>query len=421
MNDYIPTKIKYSYNFNTGFTPDTSDKDSYSRNQEGHIWVTISDLNTKYITNSCQKLTDKGVKGKQNQIVKKGNLLFSFKLSVGKVAFAGCDFYTNEAIANFSSVKNDLRYLFYAAPYFIVKNSNVNIYGAKILNQELIKNAKIPLPSIEKQIAIANFLDLKFSKIDRQINVLKDEVQELKNFKQSIINKACICGLHSDVALKYSGHNWIGNIPSHWIVDKFNRICSIITDYVASGSFADLNKNVVYKDKEDYALLVRTTDLSNKNKNDSFVYVDKHSYEFLSNSNLFGGEVVLPNIGASIGDVYMVPKLYSKMTLGPNAIMIKSNYNDKYYFYLFSTEQFRNKLIDMGLSAAQSKFNKTNFRQLRGLIPPLAEQNEIVEFLDYKIEIIDKLIESKVSMISEYSKLKESLAYEYVSGLKEVN
>ena len=133
---------------------------------------------------------------------------------------------------------------------------------------------------------------------------------------------------------KPSGIQWIGDIPSHWEVKKMNYTCSQITDFVASGSFADLKNNVEYLDEPDYAMLVRTADLSCKG-NIPPVYVSKESYAFLSNSNLFGGEIILPNIG-SVGDVYLVPcDLYPYMTLAPNAIMVNTQCN-KFFYYFFS-------------------------------------------------------------------------------------
>ena len=83
---------------------------------------------------------------------------------------------------------------------------------------------------------------------------------------------------------KDSGVEWIGEIPVYWQIDKFSRIFNRITDYVASGSFADIDANVQYLDEPDYAMLVRTADLSGTK--DKRVYINKHAYNYLSNSNL---------------------------------------------------------------------------------------------------------------------------------------
>ena len=85
---------------------------------------------------------------------------------------------------------------------------------------------------------------------------------------------------------KQTGTPWIGEIPSHWEVKKLSYYADIITDFVASGSFADLRDNVEYKDEPDFAMLVRTADLSKKGCV-SRVYISKESYVFLQNSNLY--------------------------------------------------------------------------------------------------------------------------------------
>lgn len=208
---------------------------------------------------------------------------------------------------------------------------------------------------------------------------------------------------------KDSGVAWIGDVPKHWEVKKMNYHCSTITDFVASGSFADLKRNVQYLGEPDYAMLIRTVDLSSNDKKQPPVYISKSSYEFLSNSNLFGGEVVLPNIGASIGNVYMVPKLYKHMSLAPNAIMVKSYGNDKFLYYYFKSKPGVDSLMLIGMAAAQDKFNKTELRSLKVLVPPLTEQTAIATYLDTHCAKIDNLISIQQKRIALLQELKQSV------------
>lgn len=215
--------------------------------------------------------------------------------------------------------------------------------------------------------------------------------------------------------MKNSGIEWIGEIPVEWKINKMLRICSTITDYVASGSFASLAENVQYLDEPDYAMLVRTMDVSGKGYTGKPVYINKHSYDFLSNSNLFGGEIMLPNIGASVGDVYIVPKLYEKMSLAPNSIMLRTTECDKYIYYYFLSDAGRLSLLDIAQSTAQPKFNKTDFRQIRVALPNKEQQNIIANFLDKKCAEIDAVIEKTKATIEEYKKLKQSVITEAIT------
>ena len=140
----------------------------------------------------------------------------------------------------------------------------------------------------------------------------------------------------------------------------------------------------------------------------------------MNSSNLFGGEIALPNIGASVGDVYIVPKLYKRMSLAPNAIMFKTTMCDKYYYYYFCSKIGKESIYNISQSTAQAKFNKTELREIRVPTPSLEEQQSIASYLDTKCAEIDDLIAIKQSKIEELKEYKKSIIYEYVTGKKEV-
>ena len=188
-------------------------------------------------------------------------------------------------------------------------------------------------------------------------------------------------------------------IPQGWEWCRLNEVATSVTDFVASGSFASLRENVKYYSTKEYALLVRTKDLS-CNFSKDLVYTDKHGYDFLSNSNLFGGELILPNIGASIGKVFIVPNLNMPMTLAPNSVMIRldDECTKSWLYNVFSSPFGYDTLWSISSSTAQGKFNKTDFRKVLVPIPPMEEQNRIVT----KIKGLSPYIE-------KYSKAQEHL------------
>lgn len=182
-------------------------------------------------------------------------------------------------------------------------------------------------------------------------------------------------------------------LPKGWCWCKLEAFINDATDFVASGSFASLRENVRYYDEPEYAILVRTKDFQN-GFTKGLVYTDRHGYEFLANSNLFGGELILPNIGASIGKVFIVPHLDTRMTLAPNSIMIKcfKDTHKKWLQYLFLSPFGQEQLRIISSSTAQGKFNKTDLRALQIPIPPFDEQERIiseVEFLSRFVEMIE--------------------------------
>ena len=184
-----------------------------------------------------------------------------------------------------------------------------------------------------------------------------------------------------------------GGLPKGWHLSTIDKEKEILTDYVANGSFASLASNVHYKDTKDYAVLIRLVDFNNDFKG-PFVYIDEHAYNFLSKSSLFGGEIIISNVGANVGTVFKCPNLPYKMSLAPNAITIKLKGDNDFYYYWFKSKIGQANIQALVTGSAQPKFNKTNFRSMFIPVPPLSHQRRISSLLaslDRKIELNNKI------------------------------
>ena len=170
-----------------------------------------------------------------------------------------------------------------------------------------------------------------------------------------------------------------GKIPQEFSLNFVGKLPITITDYVANGSFASLKENVKLYQNPNFAYFIRNTDL----KSDKFnVYVDKHSYEFLDKSKLFGNEIIISNVG-DVGSVFLCPKLDKPMTLGNNIIMIRPRNTElTYYLYMWFKWFYGQELIQRIKSGSvQAKFNKTDFKSLPIYLPPqslLRQFNSII-------------------------------------------
>jgi len=181
-------KLSQAIKYIVGFTPDSGNPIYYG---EGYDWINISDLGAKYITSAAKQITQEAIDKFKKRPAPKGSLLYSFKLTVGSVSIAGKEIYTNEAIAAFlEGGLLDIGYLYYLAPLAIVQNASENIYGAKILNQDLIDGAKLVVPPLREQKMIAEFLDRKSAQIDAIKSKTKEIITHLKEYRTAIITSA---------------------------------------------------------------------------------------------------------------------------------------------------------------------------------------------------------------------------------------
>ena len=183
---------------------------------------------------------------------------------------------------------------------------------------------------------------------------------------------------------------------------KIGDICEVVTDYVANGSFKSLSENVKYYDKG-YARVIRLVDYNNKFEKKDSIWVSKDSYEFLKKSKLEGGEIVITNVGANLGTVFIAPQLDYPQTLGPNSIIIKTKENDKYIYYLLLSRYGQNKIKEIVSGSAMPKFNKTDFKNIIIQLPSIENQKKVVKMLsalDKKIELNNKINDNLLEIIN---------------------
>lgn len=181
-----------------------------------------------------------------------------------------------------------------------------------------------------------------------------------------------------------------------WKIADIGEYIETLTDYTANGSFASLKENVKYYNSENYAALVRTTDLEKKVfKPERFT--DQHGYEYLKKSSLFGGEIVIANVG-STGKVYLVPKYNFPLTLAPNMYLVKfnSDIDNLYGYYLMSSPYFQKRLKSRIASTTLAAINKTALKTIKVPVPSKTIQQKIVFILseiDRSIQNSDKVME----------------------------
>ena len=174
--------------FSTGWTPPSGNDAFYS---DEYPWVNISDLGPRELRTTVKGLSSFATNSIRLKKTLRGQLMFSFKLSIGQVSFAGLDCYTNEAIASFhSSEQLRLDYAFYMLPICVPENAGENIYGAKMLNAQRIKTARIILPPLEEQESVASFLNGATTKIDSLIARARKANAFLVERRQSLISAA---------------------------------------------------------------------------------------------------------------------------------------------------------------------------------------------------------------------------------------
>lgn len=402
------SKVKFETVFQVGWTPPTKDESNFDGENK---WVTIRDLKNKVIIDTANSISDEAVKKASMSITPQGSLLYSFKLSVGVVSFAGINLYTNEAIASFlKNNRTDLNYLYYATPLFILQNASENIYGAKILNQELIRDALLSIPNKKEQQQIANFLDKTTAKIDTLIEKQTKLIEILKEKRQAVISHAVTKGINPNVPMKDSGVEWLGVIPEHWGTSPLKFLISEPLMYGANES-AD-------RDNPNDPRYIRITDI----KKDGTLH--EHTFkslpiEIAKPYLLKENSLLLTRTGATVGKSFLYEISWGvacfagyliKAVISPNKAL------SKYVYYFTNTPNYWQWLKSSQIQATIENVSAEKYSSLSLPIPSLAEQRQIVEYIDDKTSKIDTLIEKSNKSIELLKEKRTALISACVTG-----
>lgn len=266
----------------------------------------------------------------------------------------------------------------------------------------------INVPDLETQDRIVGILGVIERKISMNVEINKNlEQQAVLLFKKWFTD---FVNTSSNLI-----ETRFGLIPDTFRLLKNGELPIVVTDYVANGSFASLKANVTLYQEPNYAYFIRNTDL----KSGLFeVFVDKHSYRFLSKSTLYGREIIISNVG-DVGSVFLCPKLNKPMTLGNNIIMLRSEQDNlKYYLYIWFKWLYGQSLIQ-GIKggSAQPKFNKTDFKNLPIFLPP----NDLLEQFHQTVKPMFDLIEKNNEENQALTVIRDTLLPKLMSGELDVS
>jgi type I restriction enzyme, S subunit len=195
-----------------------------------NLWVSIKDLDRMVVEETKEYISNEGVKHSNAKLVKKGTVLLSFKLTIGKVAIANKNLFTNEAIAALTPnnrINND--YLFFGLRYWdLSQNVDTAIKGST-LNKEKIKRIKVNFPkSLQEQQSIAAILIT----VDAAVKKTDQLIAKYQRIKAGLMQDLFCYGIDDNGKLRNEKiHKFkdspLGKIPKEWKNEAFVNICEV--------------------------------------------------------------------------------------------------------------------------------------------------------------------------------------------------
>ena len=297
----------------------------------------------------------------------------------------------------------------YAEKYFYTlwKNQIFNSLGDDGVRSNLGKddllNILMPVPPIEEQRKIAEFLDEKCGEIDALIADIKAQIESLEQYKRSVITEAVTKGLNHSVEMKDSGIKWVGKMPLHWDIkpNKYlmKKVKDISVTYNGENILSLTMNGVIVRDLEAGGKMPTSFD----------------GYQIIKTGNLlmclFDIDVT-PRCVGLIKNNGVTSPAYSQYKMRKGALA-------SYYNYYYLMVDFTKELLHMAKNLRHS-LNEEQFGAIKAPVPPIEEQKQIADYLDNKCAQIEELKTAKQSQIETLEAYKKSIIYEYVTGKKEV-
>ncbi|GIW60985.1 MAG: restriction endonuclease [Patescibacteria group bacterium] len=370
-------KAQDLYEIRIGGTPDRNNPGLFNGN---NLWVSISDMNRKLITNTKERISDEAVKQSNVKLIPKGTVLYSFKLTIGKVAISGADLYTNEAIAAFVPKTNQLdqEYLYYFLESGLIsfEDKTANIFG-KSLNTEILEQIQIPVPPPEVQeqiVAECQAIDAEVEQAEEEINGIDHQIQKII---QNALDTAAVTIKIGELAETASG-----GTP---LTTKLEYYDNGTIPWITSG---EVNQGEIFDSEK------KITELALK---ESSAKIVPQNSVLIAMYGATAGKVGILRIpgGAAINQAIC-------------AIFPNERYDPKFLFY--QMKSLYEKMLAMRSGKARSNLSQEKIREIRVKIIPIDKQRDVVK----KIEELESRLQSARAVITSAPERRRKVLEKYL-------
>lgn len=271
-------------------------------------------------------------------------------------------------------------------------------------------NLQIPLPSLNEQKIIGEYLERKENSINLSIGLLDKQIERLSEQRRAVITETVERGLNPNVKIRHSGVECIGEIPDHWSVKRLKYVLELNPSKNEVKHYKDIDvtflpmENILAPNEVDYASI----------KTIEEVY---SSYTYFKNNDLVIAKVTpcFEN-----GNIAVMQGLVNNIGFGTTELHVlraKTSQNINFYYYLTQSTRFMQEGVSTMYGVGGLKRVPADFiLNYKFAMPPIDEQNEIVTYLNKKTGDISKSIKVIQQQINKLKEYRQSLIYEAVTG-----
>ncbi len=297
-----------------------------------------------------------------------------------------------------------------------VRSKGIWISRLQLTDQSFL-DAPIPLPPPDEQSAIVRFLDHWNGRLEKAIRAKRRVIALLQEQKQAIIHRAVTRGLDPNVKLKDSGIPWLGEIPAHWEIISVRAASHLIQ----TGPFGSQIHQHEYE-PGGVPLINPSHMKDGRISSDSRAAVSELKFFELVRHSLRQGDVVAARRG-EMGRSAIVTDRESGFLCGTGSLLIRlkaSYFNSLYFQQVFSSSGVSGLLRADSIGSTMDNLNAGMVGRLRFPLPPLDEQEQIIDAIAVDTNRLTTAIaryEREITLLREY---RARLTADVVTGKLDV-
>lgn len=403
ISNWQTKKLGEVCEFIGGGTPSKANKNYWNGNIP---WASIKDIKNQYLAQTQDSITDEGLKNSAANLAFPNDIILATRINPGRPIITKIKTAINQDLKIIKpkiEIENQfLYYLFLTIEKDILKLSNGTTVLGVTLNS--LKDFEVKLPNIETQHAIVSKIEELFSELDQGIADLKTAQEQLKVYRQSVLKHA-FEGKLTNKNVKE------GELPEGW--EKLK-----IGDFAKVKGGKRLPKGHFYSEEQTQYPYIRVTDFCNQTVNKyKLKYLHPETQFAIKNYTISKNDVYI-SIAGTIGVVGTIPEQLDGANLTENAAKItefNKVYNKFLSLFLSSIEaqiQIKNKTK----ITTQPKLSLYRILDIDVPIPLLEEQHLIVQEIESRLSVADKIEESIQESLQKAEALRQSILKKAFSG-----
>lgn len=305
-------------------------------------------------------------------------------------------------------------FLFWA---MAIVNLNDIITGSAVplITATSLLKKRIVVPPLSEQQRIADFLDTKCGILDRTIDAVSRQIEDLEKYKKALITKTVTKGIckkgEPERAMKDSGVEWIGEVPEEWSVKPFKTLAGM------KGSSEYTARDIV--DEGEGAILLSPSNINDNKLNLSKrTYISQKKYD-KSTTKIQRGDLLFTKT-ASVGKCVIYDSDEPAMP-NPQLVVLKNiKCLPKFLYYSMVSDVMQAPAKMYVYGSVIPTISQLNLGRIKIPVPSPEEQQQITDYLDEKCKNIDNRVQKRRQQLEWLKEYKKSLIFDYVTGKKRV-